>query len=181
MEWSDHISVFLLGVLSKIDLKNPKRSGAIPFVKVGMGYSISELNTLRNKLKPNWRVFDPRLPSNSISVPNWKPSMSTRPDVVVSDLSQSVIFEVKAAELLITEQYPTRCTLRFPRVVKIRYEDSKPWNEAMTKEDLDKMMADYNESRRIPKRKLNDLNESISSQDSKESKHAPQKKKLKKS
>jgi hypothetical protein len=43
----------------------------------------------------------------------------------------------------------------------------------MTKEDLDKMMADYNESRRIPKRKLNDLNESISSQDSKESKHAP--------
>ena len=87
MQWSDHISVFLLGVLSKVDLKNPKRSSAIPFVKVGMGYSIAELNTLRNKLKPNWRVFDPRLPSNSIAVPKWKPAMNTRPDVVVSDLS----------------------------------------------------------------------------------------------
>jgi len=87
--------------------------------------------------------------------------MNIRPDVVIADLSSSVILEVKAAELVITDMYPTKRTLRFPRVVRIRFEDSKPWNEAMTKEDLDKMVADFSESRRLPgKRIIDDLYES---------------------
>lgn len=126
---------------------------------------MDELNQLRQILKPNWRIFDPRLPPSSIATSNWKPTMNIRPDVIISDLSQSVILEVKAAELLLTDQYPTKCTLRFPRVVRIRYSDSKLWNEAMTKEDLDKMVLDFNETRRLPgKRILDDVYQSEESQ-----------------
>jgi len=38
--WSDQITSFLLGVIDKIDLKNPKKCFALPFTKVGTGYSI---------------------------------------------------------------------------------------------------------------------------------------------
>ena len=42
--------------------------------------------------------------------------------------------------------------------MRIRYSDSKPWSEAMTKEDLDKMAADFQEARRLPgKRQLADI------------------------
>jgi ATP-dependent DNA ligase len=59
-DWADHISVFLVGVIARIDEKNPNRSSAIPFAKVGMGYSMDELVELRARLKPHWSVFDPR-------------------------------------------------------------------------------------------------------------------------
>ena len=52
--------------------------------------------------------------------------MNTKPDVIIKDLSKSVILEVKAAELQSTIQYPTGYTLRFPRVIRIR--NDKPWN-----------------------------------------------------
>jgi ATP-dependent DNA ligase len=42
-DWADHISVFLLGVIARVDEMNPSRSSAIPFAKVGMGYSMDEL------------------------------------------------------------------------------------------------------------------------------------------
>jgi hypothetical protein len=105
--------------------------------------------------------------------------MKIRPDVIISDLSQSVILEVKAAELLLGEEYPTNCTLRFPRVVRIRYEDSKPWNEAMTREDLEKMKTDFMESRRMPgKRKLNEMQESGSEKSEEEMKTEKKHKRL---
>ena len=69
---------------------------------------------------------------------NWKPAMAERPDVYVSDLKQSVLLEVKATEILVSEQYPLKCSLRFPRIVKIRYD--KPPEEAMTKSDLEKVI-----------------------------------------
>ena len=67
--------------------------------------------------------------------------MSERPDCFVTDLSKSVIFEVKAAEIVHTTVYPTQYTLRFPRVLKIRYD--KPWNEAMTRKDLEETYKNF--------------------------------------
>lgn len=37
--WSDKITTFLLGVIEKIDPDNPRIGYAIPFCKVGTGYS----------------------------------------------------------------------------------------------------------------------------------------------
>jgi DNA ligase-4 len=54
----------------------------------------------------------------------WDPQAGEKPDLFVADPSQSFILEVKAAELLPTEKYPTGMSLRFPKVNKIRYDKS---------------------------------------------------------
>lgn len=51
--WSDQITSFILGVIDRIDPINPKIAYAIPFAKVGTGYSVDELSYLRLKLKDN--------------------------------------------------------------------------------------------------------------------------------
>ena len=57
------------------------------------------LNGLRNLLKDNMETFDPRFQPRVIAR-KWQPGMSDRPDLIVKDLSKSVILEVKASELL---------------------------------------------------------------------------------
>jgi DNA ligase-4 len=61
----------------------------------------------------------------------WKPSAAEKPDLVINDLDKSVILEIKASEIMTSEAFPTHCSLRFPRVMKIRYD--KNWNEAMNR------------------------------------------------
>ena len=59
------------------------------------------LNGLRNLLKDNMETFDPRFQPRVIAR-KWQPGMSDRPDLIVKDLSKSVILEVKASELLVS-------------------------------------------------------------------------------
>jgi|LauGreDrversion4_2_1035121.scaffolds.fasta_scaffold240809_2 DNA ligase-4 len=96
--FNDHISSFLIGVVKSIDLINPKNSVILPISKVGTGYSIEELEMLRQKLKNSWKKYDPRMPAKLFG--NWNPAISERPDVYIEDPSTSLIFEVKAAELV---------------------------------------------------------------------------------
>ena len=162
--WASHLTSFLVGVLARVDEKNPSRSTALPFCKVGQGYSIEALNGLRNHLKNNLETFDPRFQQRAIGR-KWTPSQADRPDLIVKDLSKSVVLEVKASELLASTQYATGgYTLRFPRVVRVRYD--KPWNEAMSKEDLDTLIADFGNKQRLfadqatRKRRLDEVYES---------------------
>ena len=48
--------------------------------------------------------------------------MGDNPDVYINNPSQSVLLEVKGAELIKANTFPTKMTLRFPRVVQIRYD-----------------------------------------------------------
>ena len=162
--WASHLTSFLVGVLNRVDLKNPNRSTALPFCKVGQGYSLETLSGLRNLLKDNLETFDSRFQPRVIGR-KWVPSMADRPDLIIKDLSKSVVLEVKASELLASTQYlASGYTLRFPRVVKVRYD--KNWSEAMSKEDLDGMIADYGNKQRLladqatRKRKINEVFES---------------------
>lgn len=54
LEWTDNFSHFLLGVIERIDLKDPSNCIIYPFTKVGTGYTSERLNQLRNKLRPYW-------------------------------------------------------------------------------------------------------------------------------
>ena len=55
----------------------------------------------------------------------WKPAKSSDcPDMIVRDPAQSVLFEIKAAELVPSSAFATSVTARFPRVLRIR--DDKP-------------------------------------------------------
>jgi ATP-dependent DNA ligase len=67
--------------------------------------------------------------------------MSDRPDVFITDISKSVVLEIRAGELQVSDQYPTMYTLRFPRVLKIRYD--KPWDEAFTETELKELVANF--------------------------------------
>lgn len=46
-DWTDHITVFLCGVLKKIDVENPNNNIVWPFSRIGTGYSMEELGALR--------------------------------------------------------------------------------------------------------------------------------------
>jgi DNA ligase-4 len=45
--------------------------------------------------------------------------------------------QVKAAEIIDSDRFKTGCTLRFPRVEKIR--DDKPWYDTMTTADVEEL------------------------------------------
>ena len=85
--------------------------------------------------------------------------------MIVKDLSKSVVLEVKASELVVSNSYlASGYTLRFPRTMRVRYD--KPWDEAMSKQDLDTLISNYANKQRLVadsatrKRKLGDVYES---------------------
>lgn len=78
----------------------------------------------------------------------WSPGFQERPDLIVRDLSKSLVVEVKASELLVSNNYlASGYTLRFPRILKVRYD--KDWCEALSKQDLDSLIADYGNKQRL--------------------------------
>lgn len=60
--------------------------------------------------------------------------MGDNPDVYINTPKDSILLEVKGAELCKAIAFPTKFTLRFPRCMKIRYD--KDWFECMNKKEL---------------------------------------------
>ena len=98
-------------------------------------------------MKPVWSMYDPRTPPSLFG--KWSPKMSDRPDVYISDVSKSVVLEVKAGELVVSDAYPTFYTLRFPRVVRLRFD--KDWHEGMHQKQLNELITNFNNTRRMNK------------------------------
>jgi DNA ligase-4 len=92
-------------------------------------------------------MYDPRTPPALFG--KWSPKMSDRPDVYISDVSKSVVLEVKAGELVVSDAYPTFYTLRFPRVVRLRFD--KDWHEGMHQKQLNELITNFNDTRRMNK------------------------------
>lgn len=93
--------MFLVGVIKKLDTKSPQNSVVYPFSRVGTGYSMEELGKLRVLLKPYWKMYDARMPPPLYG--RWVPSMSDRPDVYITDISKSVVLEIRAGELQVSD------------------------------------------------------------------------------
>ncbi|KAK1167955.1 DNA ligase 4 [Acipenser oxyrinchus oxyrinchus] len=98
------------------------------FCRIGSGYTMKELYDLGLKLANHWKPYHKKNPPASILCGTEKPE-------VYIDPCNSVIVQVKAAEIVDSDMYKTECTLRFPRIEKIR--DDKEWYECMTLKDLD--------------------------------------------
>ena len=133
--YSDSVTTFLMGIGKKIDTENPSQSIILPIVKVGTGYNMTILNTIRNKLRPYWKKYDSKNPPNLFG--KWKPAQSEKPDVYIDDPSISIILEVKAAEIVPSETFPSKITLRFPRVEKTRFD--KDWSDVLQYDELIKL------------------------------------------
>ncbi|XP_018418656.1 PREDICTED: DNA ligase 4 [Nanorana parkeri] len=96
--------------------------------RIGSGYTMKELYDLGLKLAPHWKRYSKRDPPSSILCGTEKPEVYIQP-------GNSVILQVKAAEIVPSDMYKTNCTLRFPRIEKIR--EDKNWYECMTVDDLE--------------------------------------------
>ena len=114
---------------------SPSKSVILPIVKVGSGYNMTTLSIIRNKLRPFWKKYDSKNPPELYG--HWKPAQSEKPDVFIDDPSVSIILEVKAAEIVPSETFPAKVTLRFPRVVKPRFD--KSWSDALQYNELIKL------------------------------------------
>lgn len=77
--------------------------------------------------------------------------MQDKPDCWISRLNDSIVLEVKAAEMINSDSYPTGYTLRFPRVVKIRFD--KDWNESLKLTEMEELLNQNKYSKNL-KRKL---------------------------
>lgn len=96
--------------------------------RIGSGYTMKELYELGLKLAKHWKVFRKNDPPASILCGTEKPEVYIEP-------CNSVIVQVKAAEIVGSDMYKTNCTLRFPRIEKIR--EDKEWHHCMTLAELD--------------------------------------------
>ena len=131
------ISSFLLGLA---DPDNPGKY--FTFSEVGSGYSFSELTELRNKLRPYWIDFNEKRLPNFLHP--WKSSALTRPDKLIRP-EHSVILEVKAYEITTDKdsnfvKFSASYNLRFPRVIKIRYD--KPYDQCENIKNIEKIVKE---------------------------------------
>lgn len=123
------MSHFLCAVAEKPP-RGEKPSVFHTLCRVGSGYTMKELYDLGLKLAKHWKAFHRKAPPSSILCGTEKPEVYIEP-------CNSVIVQVKAAEIVPSDMYRTGCTLRFPRIEKIR--DDKEWHECMTLEDLEQL------------------------------------------
>jgi len=114
------VSHFLLGVADRTSGKETFLS----LCRVGSGYSASELSDLMMKCKPG-KV-------DCVKIGKEVPE-------VWFDPRNSPVLQVKAAEIVYSDQYATGCTLRFPRVEMMR--PDKDSTTCTTLEEVKKLQA----------------------------------------
>ncbi|OLQ05168.1 DNA ligase 4 [Symbiodinium microadriaticum] len=107
--------------------------------KVGTGFSMEQLKEMRAKLRPHLKRYDPhRAPS---WMGGWRGGPRSKPDAVIDSPANGFVMEVRAAEIVPTEEYEFGHTLRFPRAVKPMRED-KEWVDANTDKDLSDFLVE---------------------------------------
>ncbi|KAG9492228.1 hypothetical protein GDO78_000637 [Eleutherodactylus coqui] len=121
------MSHFLCAVAEK-SLPGGKPSVFHSICRIGSGYTMKELYDLGLKLAPHWKLYRKKDPPPNLLCGTEKPEVFIEP-------RNSVIVQVKAAEIVHSDMYKTNCTLRFPRIEKIR--DDKEWYDCMTLDDLE--------------------------------------------
>lgn len=127
------LSSFLCGL--RVDKAQVDR-GANPmkcfsFFKVGGGFTAADYASVRHQTDGKWKEWDPmRPPVDFIELGGHERNLQyERPDVWIRP-DESVVLEVKAASIAITDQFRVNMTLRFPRFKKLR--GDKDWKTALS-------------------------------------------------
>lgn len=125
------LSSFLCGL--RVD-ENHIRQGADPmkcysFFKVGGGFTASDYATIRHQTDEKWKKWDSKNPPSKYIELAGGDKQHERPDMWILP-SDSLVVEVKAASVAITDQFRMGFTLRFPRFKKLRTDRS--WDSALS-------------------------------------------------
>eukprot|EP00667_Euglena_gracilis_P001394 EG_transcript_1394 len=113
-----HISHFLLGVRAA---EPPDAPAWHTVCKVGTGYNNAELQALHRHFEGRWRPFDrTRMPPHFCG---WEVAADDVPDMWVPP-EDSLVMEVKGYSFVPTTKFKVGHTVRFPRMLRIRYDKS---------------------------------------------------------
>ncbi|KAI1843532.1 hypothetical protein JX266_010358 [Neoarthrinium moseri] len=134
-------SSFLCGL--RVD-QNDIDNGADPekclsFLRVGGGFRAQDYSAIAHRTEGKWMDWNPkRPPTKYIELAGgdkqlWKPDQWIRP-------KDSLVIEVKAAECVVSDDYATLLTMRFPRFKSIR--EDRDWDTALDKTTFDKLRKD---------------------------------------
>ncbi|CAH8474608.1 unnamed protein product [Schistosoma guineensis] len=104
------------------------------FCKVKSGLTVKQLKEINKLLGKHWKVYDKKHPYSSST--EWLCVNSERPDVWIAPQS-SLVLQLHGAELIQSDSYSCGMTLRFPRVVAIRYD--KNWCDSLSMSELIKL------------------------------------------
>lgn len=129
------LSSFLCGL--RVD-ENQIRQGANPmkfysFFKVGGGFTAADYAEVRHRTDGKWKKWDPKRPPSEYIALAGDIQQYERPDEWILP-SDSVVVEVKAASVSMTDQFKMGFTLRFPRFKKVRTD--RNWETALSITDF---------------------------------------------
>ena len=129
------LSSFMCGL--RVD-QNQISQGASPmrfysFFKVGGGFTAGDYAELRHRTDGKWRKWDSRHPPTEYVALGGDQLQFERPDEWILP-SDSVVVEVKAASVAVTDQFKMGFTLRFPRFKKLRTD--RTWETALSISDF---------------------------------------------
>ena len=129
------LSSFMCGL--RVD-QNQISQGASPmrfysFFKVGGGFTAADYAELRHRTDGKWRKWDSKHPPTEYIALGGDHLQFERPDEWILP-SDSIVVEVKAASVAVTDQFKMGLTLRFPRFKKLRTD--RTWETALSISDF---------------------------------------------
>jgi len=136
------------------------------FFKVGGGFRADDYANIKHHTDGKWIDWDLKNPPHEYIKLGGPNGQAERPDVWIKP-SDSIVVEVKAASVGVSDQFGTRYTLRFPRFKKLRMD--KDWESALSisefanvkeqaeQESKEKRMEIDNSRKRITKRLKKEL------------------------
>jgi len=105
----------------------------VTVARVGTGFSMEQLRDIRERIRPHLRRYDAhRAPA---WLGGWRGAGKSKPDAILESPRHGFVMEVRAAELVPSDEYSFGHTLRFPRAVTAIRTD-KDWCDAATEVDL---------------------------------------------
>jgi DNA ligase 4 len=110
---------------------NPEKCHS--FFKVGGGFTASDYAEVRHRTDGKWTGWNPNAPPTDFIELGGGDLQYERPDVWIRP-SDSVVLEVKAASISISDQFRTGLTLRFPRFKRLRVD--KDWKSALSMQEF---------------------------------------------
>ena len=107
----------------------------ISFFKVGGGMTANDYATIRHATDGKWNPWNTRRPSHRDYIDYGKPErdLKEKPDVWIKP-SDSLVVQVKAAQVVPSEDYAFKSTLRFPRFVRLRRD--RDWRNALSSDEF---------------------------------------------
>ncbi|XP_031843344.1 DNA ligase 4 isoform X2 [Nomia melanderi] len=136
------IKSFLVGVVSPPNIPGENPTKFLSVVSVSNGFSMETLKDLWKKFEKKWKK---KCPGNVI------PPRREPPDLWICP-EDSIIITVRATELTRSNNYQTGYSLRFPKVIKIRYD--KPWYSTCTTTELLSFVKDSRPIHKLTKRNV---------------------------